>query len=116
MIEFNGGAKAGRTLTDSVEFQNERASAFFYIREALQAGRLALPPDELLVDELTGIRYHETPVGRVALEAKEELMARLNRSCDRADALSMSLAAQAVADEAATFRELAAWSRTHCAF
>ncbi len=87
VLEFNGGAKAKRTVSDTVEFQNERASAFFRIREALQAGRLQLPPDELLMDELTAIRYHDTPVGRVALEPKEELTARLNRSCDRADAL-----------------------------
>jgi hypothetical protein len=51
-----------------------------------------LASDELLLDELTAIRYHDTSVGRVALEPKEELTARLNRSCDRADALSMSLA------------------------
>ncbi len=77
-----------------MEFQNERTSAFFRIREALEAGRLQLPPDDLLTDELTSLRYGDTPVGRVALEPKADLVARLNRSCDRADALSMSLAVE----------------------
>jgi hypothetical protein len=115
-IEFNGGAKADRTLSDTVEFQNARAAAYFSIRDALQAGRLQLPPDELLVDELTSIRHRDTPVGRVALEDKADLVARLNRSCDRADALSMSCAAAEAAAEARVFREVAEWSRVHAAW
>ena len=67
----------------------------------------------MLTDELTAIRYHDTPVGRVALEPKEELTARLNRSCDRADALSMSLAAEAAAEDARAFQALTAFSREH---
>jgi len=65
---------------------------------------------------LTSIRHRDTPVGRVALEDKVDLVARLNRSCDRADALSMSCAAAEAAAEARAFRELAVCSREHAAW
>ena len=116
VIEFNGGAKASRTLSDTVEFQNARTASYFSIRDALQAGRLQLPADDLLADELTGIRHRDTPVGRVALEDKADLVARLNRSCDRADALAMSCAAADAAAEARAFSELAVWSHEHAAW
>ena len=39
-------------------------------------------------DELLALRWRPTPEGRIRIEAKEELRARLGRSPDRADAVS----------------------------
>ncbi len=65
------------------------------LREKLEAGELALPPDEQLMDELIATRWRPTPEGKVRIEAKEDLKTRLGRSPDKADAVVMAVAADA---------------------
>jgi phage terminase large subunit len=58
----------------------------------LERGTLDLPPDEKLTDELCSIRWSIALDGKIELESKDQLRARLGRSPDRADALSMAFA------------------------
>ena len=60
----------------------------------LEAGELALPPDERLMDELIATRWRPTPEGKVRIEAKDDLKARLGRNPDRADAVAMAVAGE----------------------
>jgi len=46
-------------------------------------------------DELLALRWRPTPEGRIRIEAKEELRARLGRSPDRADAVCMAFGYEA---------------------
>ena len=62
-------------------------------RLRVQRGLLALPPDEKLFDELLQIKARANSVGKVLLESKDDLRARLGRSPDRADALAMAFSA-----------------------
>ncbi len=56
----------------------------------MEAGEIALPRDEMLFDELVATRWRPTSDGRVQIEGKDDLKARLGRSPDRADAVAMA--------------------------
>lgn len=84
---FNGGRQARA----SGRFANSRAETYWKLRELLERGTVALPPDETLFDELVALQWRPTPEGRVRLEAKDDLHGRIGRSPDRADAVTMAL-------------------------
>jgi len=90
VIGFNGG----RSPSDGGRYLNARAEAYWRLRELLEAGEVALPPDEKLMDELLSVRWRPTPEGKVRIEAKDDLKARLGRSPDRADAIVMAIAGE----------------------
>ena len=60
------------------------------LREELLRRRLAIVPDEKLGEELLATTFTTTSNGRIIITPKSDIKARLNRSPDRADALSMS--------------------------
>ena len=54
---------------------------------------MAIPPDDLLVEELLALRWRPGPEGAPReIEAKDAVRARLGRSPDRADAIAMAFA------------------------
>jgi len=83
---FNGGRRAH----DQPRFLNARAESYWHLRQKLEAGEIALPRDEMLFDELVATRWRPTSDGRVQIEGKDDLKARLGRSPDRADAVAMA--------------------------
>ncbi len=83
---FNGGRRA----QDQSRFLNARAESYWHLRQALEAGGIALPRDEQLFDELVATKWRPTSDGRVQIESKDDLKARLGRSPDRADAVAMA--------------------------
>ena len=85
--EYVGGAFAAR----GEKFSNKRTEAFWNIRELLEAGKIAFPQDEKLIEELLALRWREVG-GKIQLEPKDRLKSRLGRSPDRADALAMAFA------------------------
>ena len=72
---FNGGSRP----RDPDRFANLRAQSYWLLREKLEAGEVALPPDEKLMDELVATRWRPTTEGKVRIEAKDDLKARLGR-------------------------------------
>jgi hypothetical protein len=85
---FNGGRSP--TLGQEGQFANLRAESYWGLRRLLEAGLIALPRDEKLFDELAGMRWRVNSSGKVAIEAKDDMRARLGRSPDRADAVAMA--------------------------
>ena len=73
---------------------NRRAEVFWNVRRLLEEGKVAMPRDAKLWDELCATRWSPNSKGQVALEAKDDLKDRLGRSPDRADAVSMALDAR----------------------
>ena len=86
LSEFNAGASAN----EKDRFLNARAESFWKLRTRLEDGSIALPRDEKLIDELLAIRWFATSDGKVQIEAKDQIRARLGRSPDRADATAMA--------------------------
>lgn len=79
---FNGGHRV------SGRFENKRVEGYWKIRDLLEAGKLALPREPLLWDELLATEWEPTPgEGGVRLIPKKEIRDRLGRSPDHADAL-----------------------------
>ena len=71
-------------------FHNLRAEAFWGLRILLDQGKIALPKDDALWEELCGLMWKVNSTGKVQIEAKDEFRARLGRSPDRADAVAMA--------------------------
>lgn len=89
----------GSALQDK-RFVNRRAEMWYGVREWLKSGG-RLVEDECLKAELTAPTYSFDASGRIKLEPKEEIKARLNRSTDLADALALTFAAPMALPEVA---------------
>jgi hypothetical protein len=85
-VPFNSRAR------DHAKFANRRAEMYFLLRDWLRKGG-ALPPDVPdLVAELSAVTYKFNNAGKIQLEPKEDLKARLGKSPDFADSLALSFA------------------------
>ncbi len=85
-----------RTQDTMLGFANERARAWWQFREALDpsipgGSHIALPPDPELMADLTAPRY-DTTTGKIKIERKDKLKARIARSPDKGDAVVMAWA------------------------
>ena len=121
IFEFNGGAKAvqkiDETLLDESDeaireatmFRNLRAQAHWRLAMDFQLDRIAIPDDAELHEELRSLRW-EPKLGKVVVEEKKMIAARLGRSPDKADALVIWnwVRERVFADEE---EDLAAWSQ-----
>ena len=85
VIEAPFGARA---LNDA-RFVNRRAEMWRAVRDWLTAGG-GLPDDTVLKADLSTPRYEFDAAGRLKLESKDEIKARLGRSPDTADALALT--------------------------
>lgn len=93
-VGFNGSHKSVRKTRDGLlGFVNKRAEAMWLFREALDPGQeggspIALPPDQVLADDLTSPRWVLRTNG-IQVESKDDIRKRLGRSTDRGDAVVM---------------------------
>lgn len=84
---------AGKTdRTGQMSFHNMRAWAWWNMRDLLDpvAGeQIELPPDDMLIEQLCTPRWKK-PAEKYMVEPKEDIIARLGFSPDRADAVVMA--------------------------
>jgi hypothetical protein len=96
LFAFNASAKAGSHLKDrtgNFTFANLRSASWWHMRELLDPfseAEVALPPDDLLIGDLTTPRWKLDSSGRVLLESKESFKERLGRSTNSGDAVIMA--------------------------
>lgn len=93
---LNGGAGAVTRVAKGAEgagwemdanlFLNLRAQMYWQLREDLRKGLIGLPHDAALVDELI-LPTYEIRAGKVVVEPKATIKARLGHSPNRADAV-----------------------------
>lgn len=101
-VAYTGSEKSHlRDRSREFGFVNSRSAAYWNLRELLDPRyepTLALPPDELLISDLTTPKWSVAPSvpPRIKVENKEDVVARMNRSPDRGDAVAMNLYADAV--------------------
>jgi hypothetical protein len=92
---FKGAARSTRRTRDrKLGFRNKRSEAVWLFREALDPSQpggspIALPQDPGLIADLTAPTFAIGPHG-IEVEAKEAVCARLGRSTDRGDAVTMA--------------------------
>lgn len=78
-------------ITGQYRFTNMRAYLFWCVRDWLNPKNdtgAMLPPDAQLLEEATEIRWSFRSDGRIIIEPKEDIKARLGRSPDKFDALA----------------------------
>lgn len=94
--KYSEGAKThnGRELTDitgQYKFANMRAYLFWAVRDWLNPKNntgAMLPPDDGFDEEATEIKWSFRSDGKIIIEPKEDIKARLGRSPDKFDALA----------------------------
>jgi hypothetical protein len=90
---INNGSSVKTTDKSGIyKFTNLRAASFWALREALdpESGEnICLPDDRDLRVELAAMRYNIAS-GKIKIESKEDIIKRLGRSPDRADAVALA--------------------------
>ena len=95
VFKYNGTETTGMRTRDRIYgFYNVRSHAIWSFREALdpdqdQGSPIALPPDQVLLSDLTAPTFEVLPRG-IKVELKENIVKRLGRSPDRGDSVIMS--------------------------
>lgn len=81
---------AGENAAEKSRFANRRAEASWKLRQKLEAGAIALPPEADLREELLAVQWGEDAKGRVRIPKKSKTRERIGRSPDKADAVTMA--------------------------
>lgn len=76
-----------RQVPEAERYANLRAQVYWRLREDLRLGRIALPDDSMLFEELCAIEYDDSS-GKILITDKKKLRSTLSRSPDRADAVA----------------------------
>ena len=88
------GFKAGAAPMDSEQFLNQKAEAYFRLREYYKAGLISHRTSEQIDDDceaqLCAVEYRELPRGQIQVEPKEDARKRGVQSPDRAEAEVMA--------------------------
>lgn len=92
LIEFEASAKpAKKDSTGLLTFLNRRTEAWWHMRELLNPDNghdIALPPDPVLLGDLTAPNWETRSDGKIFVESKKQVRKRLKRSStDAADAV-----------------------------
>lgn len=96
VLAYTGAAKTlAKTRSAEYGYVNVRSWAYWHMRELLDPAfdaEVMLPPDDLLISDLTAPTWAvKTGIPpKIAIEKKEDLVARLGRSPDRGDSVVMA--------------------------
>lgn len=93
---FNSSSRCYHTdISGELGFVNRRACAWWTMRELLDPSNgyeIALPPEDMLVGDLTAPHWKVTSASRIQVESKDEIRKRLGRSPDYGDGAVMAFA------------------------
>jgi hypothetical protein len=94
VVTFNAAERSTRQdRSGELGYINVRAEAWWKLREALDPAfqpTLALPPDDLLIGDLTAPHWKVQSGGNIQVESKDDIKKRLGRSTDSGDAVVMA--------------------------
>lgn len=101
VLAFHGNAKTyARDRSGELQFANLRTGCLWGIRDRLDpASReipVALPPDDLMIGDLTAPRYKTLSSGVIMAESKEDIKKRIGRSTDTGDVVMMGLGGELI--------------------
>ena len=98
-VAYAGSGKSNlRDRSKEFTFVNTRSAAYWHLRELLDPDfepDICLPPDDLLISDLTTPTWESVPGPKIKVELKEDVVERLGRSPDRGDAVCMGFYASA---------------------
>jgi hypothetical protein len=79
-----------RTARDQDRFKKIRDELWFALRDEFEDGTIDIPNDDVLIGELSTIKFKLDSSGKVKVEGKDELRTRGLESPNKADALMMT--------------------------
>lgn len=82
---INASSKA----SDTTMYVNVRAEMYYTLRNRFKNGTISIPKSDLLIDELSKIKYKFNS-GKIQIEDKKEMKKRIGKSPDRADSIAMA--------------------------
>jgi hypothetical protein len=95
---YMGSGKAlKRDETGEITFLNRRAESWWHLRDLLNPQfdhQIALPDDPELIGDLVAPKFDQTSTGHIKIEDKDDIIVRLGRSPDKADAVVMAYGAR----------------------
>ena len=107
VLAFNSSEHSSmKDRTKELEFTNKRSEGWWTLRELLDPTYgewVALPPDDLLIGDLTAPHYRLVSGGRVQVESKDDIRKRLGRSTDDGDAVMMAFITRKAPREARSY-------------
>jgi hypothetical protein len=71
------------------KFVNKRTESWYNLREKFRLNEINIPPDEIMVGQLSALKYKFDSAGRYMLESKDDVKKRGLTSPDRADVVAM---------------------------
>jgi len=92
------GVNVAESASDKEHFANLRSELWWNLRDMLNPNPLvnpyplALPADDELLADLSGIKYKIKSTGQIQVESKDDMKKRLGRSPDRGDAVVLAVA------------------------
>ncbi len=107
--KFGMSARGLTDVTEQYVFANTRAYCYWAVRDWLNPKNgfePCLPPDDMLMEELTATRWKFRSDGSIIIEEKAEIQKNIGRSPDRADALALSWFPEGFSATAAGYDEL----------
>ena len=91
VIPFNSSERTtAKDRSGELGFTNKRSAAWWNMREILQTEPIALPPDDLLIGDLTSPKWRVMSGGKIQVESKDDIKKRIGRSTDDGDAVVMA--------------------------
>ena len=88
---FNAGVATKATdFSGEWRFSDLRSAGWWHLRDLLDPSRkldVKLPPDDMLIADLTTPRWTPVSGGKIKVESKKDFLVRLKRSTDRGDAV-----------------------------
>jgi hypothetical protein len=88
IMPINFGSKP----REEEKFLNARAEMYWQVRELCRLGLSVFPDDRFIIRDFSSVRYQFDSAGRIKMEDKDHMCARLGFSPDRADAICLALA------------------------
>ncbi len=84
--------QSGAAAKDKDRYANARAEWWWDLRTQFESGEIDIADDEILISQLSNIRYHINSRGQIQIESKEDMKKRGVGSPDRADTLMLAFA------------------------
>ena len=87
---FNASSRTTRLdKSGGFGFVNHRAACWWHFRELLEANKVLIPPNDVLLGELVSPTWQVNSAGKIQIEGKQQIRNRIGRSTDYADSVIM---------------------------
>jgi phage terminase large subunit len=84
------GIYASESAMNKQKFSRLRDELYWRLRERFEKGRIAIPPDDELIGELSGIKWRMEISGKIKIESKADMRKRGLASPNKADSLMLT--------------------------